>query len=79
MSNMKTKRKPIIKIGRTPNQISFALGYKKCKEELENKAVKWMENNIRVVHVGNKHYVVVNDEFTNEYDFIVAFKQNFNR
>lgn len=78
------KCKPHFKIGDvkkhiTPNQASFALGYKKCKDKFENKAVEWLKNNIRVVHIGNKHYVVASNEFTTEYDFILGFKQMLNK
>lgn len=75
MINMKTKRKPIIKIGRTPNQISFALGYKKCKKDMESKVDEWLNKNLRIVNIGNKHYVVADNRFTTEYDFILEFKK----
>ena len=76
MINMKTKRKTIIKIGRiTPNQTSFALGYRKCKKDMESKMDEWLKKNLRIVNIGNKHYVIADNRFTTEYDFILEFKQ----
>lgn len=63
----------------TPNQASFSIGYRKCRNDSTIKVEEWLKKNLRIVHVGNRQYVVVDNKYSTEDEFISAFKEVLKR